>query len=234
MSDDGFDKSFSALISKLGHPVEEIRLRALDSLQAKLDLKLISDVDILQYKYLYIKLLEWFNFPSPPKRDVVLQILLKLSKVDVARDLHGHLFFSQNESAAYHLHSIGAVNFFNSLRVDLTPELERSVDEILENILSQHFSTTPTSNLSRSDSTSCQLVKSNTASEFGNSTLFQMPLLNLTQPYQPEYSSYRPDASQSALQTLSNRSGGTRGILKPAGQSFSNLFTTYDGRDRSL
>ena len=81
MPEDEFDKSFSTLISKLGHPVEEIRLRALENLQAKLNLKLISDVDILQYKYLYIKLLEWFNFPSPPKRDVVLQILLKLSKV---------------------------------------------------------------------------------------------------------------------------------------------------------
>ena len=67
--------------SCLGHPVEEIRLRALESLQAKLDLKLVSDIDILQYKYLYIKLLEWFNFPSPPKRDVVLDIILKLSKV---------------------------------------------------------------------------------------------------------------------------------------------------------
>ncbi|CAF0827322.1 unnamed protein product [Adineta steineri] len=81
MPEDDFDKSFSTLISKLGHPVEEIRLRALENLQAKLDLKLVADVDILQYKYLYIKLLEWFNFPSPPKRDAVLDIVLKLSKV---------------------------------------------------------------------------------------------------------------------------------------------------------
>ena len=102
MHDDDFDKSFSALISKLGeqhrlegplshlglilgHPVEEIRIRALDSLQAKLNLKLISDTDILQYKYLYIKLLEWFNFPSPPKCSVVLDILLQLSKVRHSR-----------------------------------------------------------------------------------------------------------------------------------------------------
>ncbi|CAF4063772.1 unnamed protein product, partial [Rotaria sp. Silwood2] len=80
MSEGDFDKSFSTLISKLGHPVEEIRLRALENFQAKLDLKIISDVDILQYKYLYIKLLEWFNFSSPPKRDVVLDIILQLSK----------------------------------------------------------------------------------------------------------------------------------------------------------
>ncbi len=100
MPEDDFDKSFSTLISKLGnqinifhtkinrfyfpgHPVEEIRLRALETLQAKLNLKLISDVDILQYKYLYIKLLEWFNFPSPPKRDIVLDIIFKLSKVKI-------------------------------------------------------------------------------------------------------------------------------------------------------
>jgi rotatin len=81
MLQDEFDKSFSTLIGKLGHPVEEIRLRALDNLQAKFNLKLIADNDILQYKYLYIKLLEWFNFPSPSKRDIVLHILLKLSKV---------------------------------------------------------------------------------------------------------------------------------------------------------
>lgn len=87
MSEDDFDKSFSTLISKLGHPVEEIRLRALESLQAKFDLKLISDVDILQYKYLYIKLLEWFNFPSPPKREIVLDIILKLSKVRKKKQL---------------------------------------------------------------------------------------------------------------------------------------------------
>ena len=69
------------MVFKIGHPVEEIRLRALENLQAKLDLKLISDTDILQYKHLYIKLLEWFNFPSPPKREIVLDIILKLSKV---------------------------------------------------------------------------------------------------------------------------------------------------------
>lgn len=166
MSVDDFDKSFSALISKLGHPVEEIRLRALESLQAKLNLKLIADVDILQYKYLYIKLLEWFNFPSPPKRDVVLQILLQLSKVDSVPTLFEIFIRSfQNESAAYHLHSIGAVNFFNSLRIDLTPELERCVDEILENIVSQHFTTSPVSNLSRSES-----------SKHVRSSLFHSPL----------------------------------------------------------
>ncbi len=44
------------------------------------------------------------------------------------------------------------MDFFNALRIDLTPELERRVDQILENILSQHFMTQSVSNLSRSSS----------------------------------------------------------------------------------
>jgi hypothetical protein len=44
------------------------------------------------------------------------------------------------------------VDFLNSLRVDLTPELERYVDQILENILSKHFITQSTTNLSRTSS----------------------------------------------------------------------------------
>ncbi|UJR37939.1 hypothetical protein I4U23_030624 [Adineta vaga] len=210
MPEDDFDKSFSALISKLGHPVEEIRLRALENLQGKLDLKLVSDIDILQYKYLYIKLLEWFNFPLPPKRDVVLDIVLQLSK---------------NESAAYNLHSIGAVEFFNALRIDLTPELERRVDQILDNILSQHFITQSVSNISRASSTSCQLLRTNTQSESDTSTMFQLPLLNLSQQ-QPELSSRRYDSMSSRSQSVSNQSG-TRGILKITAPSVSDLLSTF-------
>lgn len=68
------------------------------------------------------------------------------------KKLHFHDFTLKNESAAYNLYSIGAVDFFNSLRTDLTPELERYVDQILENILSQHFTTQSVSNMSRTSS----------------------------------------------------------------------------------
>ncbi|CAF4830530.1 unnamed protein product [Rotaria sp. Silwood1] len=219
MSEDDFDKSFSTLISKLGHPVEEIRLRALENLQAKFDLKIISDIDILQYKYLYIKLLEWFNFPSPPKRDIVLDIILKLSK---------------NESAAYNLHSIGAVDFLNALRIDLIPELERRVDQILENILSQHFMTQSTSNLSRSNSSSCQLVQSNIQMESRNSTIFQSPIFNLSQQ-QTDLSFHRHDITNSAVQNWSNQSG-MKGILKTTtAPSICNLLsTTEDNQNGSI
>ncbi|CAF1410192.1 unnamed protein product [Rotaria magnacalcarata] len=214
MPEDDFDKSFSNLISKLGHPVEEIRLRALESLQAKLDLKIIADVDILQYKYLYIKLLEWFNFPSPPKREVVLDIILKLSK---------------NESAAYNLHSVGAVDFFNSLRVDLTPELECRVDQILENILAQHSITqsSSSSNLSRSNSTSCQLVRSHIQAESRDSTILQSPIFNFSQ-HQPELSFHRHEFTTTRSQYVPNQSG-MKGILKAtAPPSICNLLSTFD------
>lgn len=159
--------------------------------------------------------------------------------------------FAQNESAAYHLHSIGAVNFFNSLRVDLTPELERYVDEVLENILSQRFVTSPVSNLSRSSSStlissrfrtvdrrlfvsaSCQLLPSNAGNETANSTMFQLPLLNLSHQQQPPptgFSTARNDASQLVSQTMSNQSGA-RGILKINAPSLSNLMTTFDSEN---
>ena len=58
----------------------------------------------------------------------------------------------KNDSAAYNLCSIGAIEFFNALRVDLTPELERLADQILGNILSQQFITQSNLNFSPSSS----------------------------------------------------------------------------------
>ncbi|CAF4424055.1 unnamed protein product, partial [Adineta steineri] len=143
-------------------------------------------------------------------------------------------------SAAYYLHSIGAVDFFNALRIDLTPELERRVDEILENILSQHFITEATSNISRTSSSmefvfvfnfknfilaSCQLLKSNTQVESANSTMFQLPLFNLSQQQPLELSSRRYDTINSTSHSLSNQSN-TRGILKITAPSVSDLLST--------
>jgi hypothetical protein len=138
------------------------------------------------------------------------------------------------------------VDFFNALRADLTPELERRVEQILENILSQHFMTQSTSNLSRSSSSistissyknihfsnlaSCQLLRSNTQSEIGNSTMFQLPLFNLSQ--HPDILSHRYDTMNSGLQTLSNQSG-TKGILKLTAPSTSNFLSTFDGDKES-
>lgn len=87
-----------------------------------------------------------------------------------------------------------------------------------------YFITQSTSNLSQTSSSrnlisffnkikflifnlaSCQLVRTNTQNESGNSTMFQLPLLNLTHQQQ-ELSSHQSNSG------LSNQSG-TRGILK--------------------
>lgn len=144
------------------------------------------------------------------------------------------------------------MNFFNALRADLTPDLERYVDEILENILSQHFVTSPISNLSRSSSSkciesslflrlhhlrylhlaSCQLLPSNTHNETENSSMFQLPLLNFSHQHQPEFSSYRQETARSISQPLSNQSG-TRGILKITAPSLSNLMSTFDSETQT-
>lgn len=64
-----------------GHSLVEIRVRALKSILSKLDHSLISVVDIVQEKMLFVYLLEWFNFPEVPMKEEVLGLLLTLAQV---------------------------------------------------------------------------------------------------------------------------------------------------------
>ena len=66
-----------------GHNVEEIRVRALRNILFKLDHKLVCAADLVHERQLLINLLEWFNFPNPPLKKEVLEILEVLSKVSV-------------------------------------------------------------------------------------------------------------------------------------------------------
>ena len=68
-----------------GHNLEEIRVRALKNIVSKLEHGLLCEADLVQEKYLHIQLLEWFNFPSCPLQDKVVGLILRLSKVTVAR-----------------------------------------------------------------------------------------------------------------------------------------------------
>ncbi|KAK2554725.1 Rotatin [Acropora cervicornis] len=68
-------------IKKLGHEVEEIRVRALKNILFKLDHKLVCAVDLVHEKQLLINLLKWFNFSNPPLKSEVLRLLQILSKV---------------------------------------------------------------------------------------------------------------------------------------------------------
>ena len=65
----------------IGHAVEEIRVRALQSITFKLNHDLLCVADIVHKKELFVKLLEWFNFEPCSMQKDVLQLLEKLSKV---------------------------------------------------------------------------------------------------------------------------------------------------------
>lgn len=66
-----------------GHPLVEIRVRALKNIMCKLDYSLISVSDVVQEKTLFVHLLEWFNFPEVPMQEEVLEFLSTLAKVIV-------------------------------------------------------------------------------------------------------------------------------------------------------
>ncbi|CAF4483084.1 unnamed protein product [Rotaria sp. Silwood2] len=110
-----------------------------------------------------------------------------------------------------------------------TPELEHRVDQILENILAQHSITqsSSSSNLNRSNSTSCQLVRSYIQAESRNSTILQSSIFNFSQ-HQPEVSFHRYEFITTGSQNLSNQSG-MKGISKTkAPPSICNLLSTFD------
>ena len=73
--------SINMLVAKLGHDLAEIRSRALDNLMSKLDNHVITEIDLVQHKQLFIKLFELFNFPQFKQHEVVLNLLFNLSKV---------------------------------------------------------------------------------------------------------------------------------------------------------
>ncbi|XP_056377432.1 rotatin [Hyla sarda] len=109
----------SSLIKKLGHHLTEIRERTLKNILCKLDHNILTPSDLIQEKSLFVCLLEWFNFPTVPMKDEVLQLLNKLVKYSVA---------------AQWLIDIGAVDFLSQLRPNLEPNLQALVDDILDGL----------------------------------------------------------------------------------------------------
>ena len=82
----------------IGHNLEEIRVRSLENLLSKLEHNLVCDSDLVNERHLMIRLIEWFNFPSPPKQGDVLNLILRLSKVILVKFLSDlvHYHFDQN------------------------------------------------------------------------------------------------------------------------------------------
>ncbi|XP_053324177.1 rotatin [Spea bombifrons] len=109
----------SALVKKLAHHLVEIRERALKNILSKLDHNLLSFVDLVQEKPLFLHLLQWFNFPAVPMKEDVLLLLNKLVK---------------HSSAAQWMIEIGAVDFLTQLRPNVEPNLQALVDGILDGL----------------------------------------------------------------------------------------------------
>lgn len=109
----------SSLIKKIGHPLVEIRVRALKNIICKLDHSLISVADIVQEKMLFVYLLEWFNFPEVPMQEEVLELVTTISK---------------HPSAAQMLRDVGAVDFLTQLSPKVEPRLRAVIDEALDQL----------------------------------------------------------------------------------------------------
>ncbi|XP_046304608.1 rotatin isoform X3 [Marmota monax] len=109
----------SGLIRKLGHQLAEIRERALRSIICKVEHNLIGYADLIQERLLFLRLLEWFNFPSVPMKEDVLSLLSRLVKYP---------------PAVQHLVDLGAVEFFSKLRPNVEPNLQTEIDGILDGL----------------------------------------------------------------------------------------------------
>ncbi|XP_055955288.1 rotatin-like [Patella vulgata] len=114
------DVDFQGLFRKLGHNLEEIRVRALDNILSKLNHKLICEADLIHERHLFIRLLEWFNFSKAPQQEQVLNFLKTLS---------------QHTSAAEIIQDVGGVEFLSNLRINAALNLQPIIDQILENTL---------------------------------------------------------------------------------------------------
>ncbi|EHB11609.1 Rotatin, partial [Heterocephalus glaber] len=102
-----------------GHQLTEIRERALKSILCKIEHNLICHADLIQERLLFLHLLEWFNFPSVPMKEEVLNLLNRLVKYP---------------PAVQHLTDLGAVEFFSKLRPNVEPDLQAEIDGILDGL----------------------------------------------------------------------------------------------------
>ncbi|CAM1292749.1 Uncharacterised protein g532 [Pycnogonum litorale] len=102
---------------KLGHSIEEIRVRAFNNLTSKIQNEIVSVSDISKERSLLIRLLEWFNYPNPPLKEDVLQLLLHLSKYSSAKSM---------------LINIGAVQFLEKLKNWSSAGEQNLIDRLIE------------------------------------------------------------------------------------------------------
>ncbi|XP_072014285.1 rotatin-like [Amphiura filiformis] len=115
------DVDLQLLFRKLGHDVDEIRVRSLGNILSKLSHGLICEADLVQERHLLVRLLEWFNFSQVPCQEDVLNLVYKLAKYG---------------SSAQIFVELGAVRFLSQLRPDCSDSLHPLIDDIIETLLS--------------------------------------------------------------------------------------------------
>ncbi|KAF5919023.1 hypothetical protein HPG69_003658 [Diceros bicornis minor] len=109
----------TGLIRKLGHPLAEIRARALRSLLCKVEHSLVCGADLAPERLLCLHLLRWFSFPAVPMKEEALSLLSRLVKYP---------------PAVQHLVDLGAVEFLSKLRSNVEPDLQAEIDGILDGL----------------------------------------------------------------------------------------------------
>ncbi|XP_046424633.1 rotatin [Neodiprion fabricii] len=128
----------SVHIKKLGHSLDEIRLRALDSIISKFDLGFGCDCEAVK-KELILKLFNWFTFPNVPQPEKVLDLLLRLIQ----------------ENGENYTNAFGRLRFQNEIR-----ELRAHLDPALHNKLYQiEAVATDTNNSQRSANMEVRTIK---------------------------------------------------------------------------
>ncbi|KAM0726292.1 Rotatin [Formica fusca] len=126
-------------VKKLGHTIDEIRLRALDNIISKYDLGFVCDCDAVKREIIQ-RLFNWFSFEIAPQPEKVLNLLLRLAKTD----------------AKSYLNAFGKLKFQNELyelRRKLSPEWYAKLDEIEEAVIHPEKSQINGSNVDIKDST---------------------------------------------------------------------------------
>ncbi|XP_069703739.1 rotatin isoform X2 [Periplaneta americana] len=106
-------------IQKLGHKLEEIRVRALNNILSKLDCGFICEKELSNHNDLVVKLFDWFNFDNPPEKEKVLNLILRLLKADV------------DGKICEQIRTCGGRTKLYEIRTKVEPNLLNLIDEIL-------------------------------------------------------------------------------------------------------
>jgi hypothetical protein len=118
-------------------------LRSLNSLLSKLENNVITVLDLIQHRQLFINLFEWFNFPKSCGKDKILDLLYNLANVKKKFLLKEspllifilfHFFFKY-ETSVQIIQEIGGLQFLNALKNDINDDLKDKVGKIIERLL---------------------------------------------------------------------------------------------------